>query len=105
MTPRRPVRQGLVGTAADYLRFCTMLLNRGTLDGVRVLGRKTVEYMTTNHLPTGGDLVTMGRPVFSETERQRLVELMRAAGFPACAKTETLARSPQLVQLPECHAK
>ena len=58
---------GLVVTAADYLRFRTMLLNRGTLDGVRVLGRKTVECMTTNHLPTGGDLVTMGRPVFSET--------------------------------------
>jgi len=38
-----------------------MLLNRGTLDGVRVLGRKTVEYMTINHLPTGADLVTMGR--------------------------------------------
>jgi CubicO group peptidase (beta-lactamase class C family) len=57
----------LVGTAADYLRFCTMLLTRGRLDGVRVLGRKTVDYMTTNHLPTGGDLVTMGRPVFSET--------------------------------------
>ena len=46
-----------------------------------------------------------GRPVFSQAERQRLVELMRAAGFPACAKAETLARSPQLVQLPECHAK
>jgi hypothetical protein len=34
---------------------------------VRVLRRKTVEHMTTNHLPTGGDLVPMGRPVFSET--------------------------------------
>jgi CubicO group peptidase (beta-lactamase class C family) len=58
---------GLVGTAADYLRFCTMLLNRGELDGHRLLGRKTVEYMTRNHLPTGGDLTSMGRPVFSET--------------------------------------
>ena len=58
---------GLVGTAADYLRFCTMLLNKGELDGVRVLGRKTVEYMTTNHLSSGGDLTSMGRPRFSET--------------------------------------
>ena len=58
---------GLVGTAGDYLRLCTMLLNRGELDGVRILGRKTVELMTTNHLPTGGDLSSMGRPVFSET--------------------------------------
>jgi CubicO group peptidase (beta-lactamase class C family) len=58
---------GLVSTAADYLRFAHMLLNGGELDGARVLGRKTVEYMTTNHLPTGGDLASMGQRVFSET--------------------------------------
>lgn len=58
---------GLVGTAADYLRFCTMLLNKGELDGARILGRKTVAYMTTNHLSSGGDLTSMGRPRFSET--------------------------------------
>lgn len=58
---------GLVSTASDYLRFCRMLLNRGELDGVRVLGRKTVELMTTNHLPTGGDLASMGQRVFTET--------------------------------------
>lgn len=40
----------LVSTAGDYLRFAQMLLNRGTLDGARVLGRKTVEYMTSDHL-------------------------------------------------------
>jgi CubicO group peptidase (beta-lactamase class C family) len=34
----------------DYLRFAQMLLNRGALDGTRVLGRKTVEYMTADHL-------------------------------------------------------
>jgi CubicO group peptidase (beta-lactamase class C family) len=44
---------GLVSTAGDYLRFCQMLLNGGVLDGVRLLGRKTVEFMTTNHLPDG----------------------------------------------------
>jgi CubicO group peptidase (beta-lactamase class C family) len=58
---------GLVSTAADYLRFALMLLNGGELDGARVLGRKTVEYMTINHLPTGGDLASMGQRVFSET--------------------------------------
>ncbi len=58
---------GLVSTAADYLRFALMLLNGGELDGQRVLGRKTVEYMTVNHLPTGGDLASMGQRVFSET--------------------------------------
>lgn len=58
---------GLVGTASDYLRFATMLLNKGELDGARILGRKTVEFMTTNHLPTGGDLTSMGRSRFTET--------------------------------------
>ena len=42
---------GLVSTAPDYWRFCQMLLNNGELDGKRLLGRKTVELMTTNHLP------------------------------------------------------
>lgn len=41
---------GLVSTAPDYMRFCQMLLNSGELDGVRVLGRKTVELMTANQL-------------------------------------------------------
>ncbi len=58
---------GLASTAADYLRFCQMLLNKGELEGARLLGRKTVEYMTRNHLPSGGDLTSMGQPVFSET--------------------------------------
>lgn len=41
---------GLVSTAADYLRFAQMLENGGELDGVRILGPKTVEYMTANHV-------------------------------------------------------
>jgi len=44
---------GLVSTTDDYLRFAQMLLNKGELDGVRLLGRKTVEWMTVNHLPPG----------------------------------------------------
>ena len=39
-----------VSTAGDYVRFTQMLLNRGALDGARLLGRKTVEYMTSDHL-------------------------------------------------------
>ena len=58
---------GLVSTADDYHRFCRMLLGKGELDGARILGRKTVEYMTRNHLPGGRDLAAMGQPVFSET--------------------------------------
>ncbi|HUG72476.1 MAG TPA: serine hydrolase, partial [Steroidobacteraceae bacterium] len=42
---------GLWSTAADYARFSQMLLNGGELDGVRILGRKTVELMSSNHLP------------------------------------------------------
>ena len=45
---------GLVSTARDYYRFYQMLLNGGELDGARILGRKTIELMTQNHV---GDLV------------------------------------------------
>ena len=56
---------GLVSTAADYMRFCQMMLGRGELDGVRLVGRKTVELMTANHLR--GDMAAMGMPRFSES--------------------------------------
>ena len=55
---------GLVSTAGDYLRFCRMMLNKGSLDGRRYLGRKTVELMMSNHL--GGDMAAMGQARFSE---------------------------------------
>jgi CubicO group peptidase (beta-lactamase class C family) len=58
---------GLVSTAADYHRFCLMLLREGELDGRRVLGSRTVRYMTRNHLPGGVDLEAIGRPLFAET--------------------------------------
>jgi CubicO group peptidase (beta-lactamase class C family) len=45
---------GVLSTAADYTRFAQMLLNGGELDSIRILGRKTVELMTSNHI---GDLV------------------------------------------------
>jgi len=41
---------GLYSTAGDYLRFCQMLLNKGELDGARILERKTVELMMSNQL-------------------------------------------------------
>ena len=53
---------GLVSTTSDYLRFAQMLANGGELDGVRVLGRKTVELMTVNHLPGGGSLQGVALP-------------------------------------------
>ena len=44
---------GLVSTTMDYARFCQMLLNGGTLDGVRIIGRKTLELMASDHLAPG----------------------------------------------------
>jgi CubicO group peptidase (beta-lactamase class C family) len=44
---------GLVSTAHDYARFCLMFLNGGVLDGVRLVSRKTIEHMTSNHVPPG----------------------------------------------------
>jgi CubicO group peptidase (beta-lactamase class C family) len=58
---------GLVSTAADYHRFTQMLARGGELDGVRLLGSRTVRYMTQNHLPGGADLTAFGRPLFAET--------------------------------------
>lgn len=59
---------GLVSTAGDYFRFTSMLQNRGELDGVRLLGRKTIELMTMNHLPGGQDLSQLAQAgMFTET--------------------------------------
>ena len=44
---------GLVSTAMDYARFCQMLLNGGTLDGNRIIARKTLELMASDHLGPG----------------------------------------------------
>nr|WP_298725334.1 serine hydrolase domain-containing protein [uncultured Steroidobacter sp.] len=57
---------GLVSTAADYLRFCRMLLNGGALDGARLLSPKTIELMTANHLPGGKELPDLSVSLFSE---------------------------------------
>ena len=57
---------GLVSTARDYWRFCQMLLNGGELDGHRILGRKTIELMTMNHLPDGKDLTELSVAAYSE---------------------------------------
>lgn len=59
---------GLVSTAADYHRFTQMLLRRGELDGVRLLGDRTVSYMTRNHLPGGKDIAEFGNPIGGQPE-------------------------------------
>ena len=57
---------GLVSSAADYHRFCAMLLGGGALDGVRLLSPKTIALMTMNHLPGNADLAGMSKSMFSE---------------------------------------
>ena len=57
---------GLVSTAHDYLQFCRMLLNGGTLNGHRIMSRKTLDLMTANHLPGDASIATMSRSLFSE---------------------------------------
>jgi CubicO group peptidase (beta-lactamase class C family) len=58
---------GLVGTTADYLRFCEMLRRRGELDGARILGPRTLDMMTRNHLKDGKDLSAWALGLFSES--------------------------------------
>jgi CubicO group peptidase (beta-lactamase class C family) len=60
---------GLAGTAADYLRFCRMLLAGGALDGARLLSPKTVSLMTMNHLPGSREMTQMmpNTATFNET--------------------------------------
>ncbi|GAA1878805.1 serine hydrolase domain-containing protein [Pseudonocardia ailaonensis] len=58
---------GLASTLHDYHRFAQMLARGGELDGVRLLGPRTLAYATRNHLPAGADLETFGRPLFSES--------------------------------------
>jgi CubicO group peptidase (beta-lactamase class C family) len=49
---------GLVSTTMDYARFCQMLLNGGSLDGNRIVGRKTLQLMASDHL--GPDVKIQG---------------------------------------------
>ncbi len=53
---------GVLSTASDYARFAQMLLKGGELDGVRILGRKTVQLMTSNH--TGDIPIPLTGPGF-----------------------------------------
>ena len=59
---------GLVSTAHDYLRFCQMMLQGGTLDGVQILSPKTVALFSLNYLPDGREVADLALPgMFSET--------------------------------------
>jgi CubicO group peptidase (beta-lactamase class C family) len=61
---------GLLSTAGDYLQFCRMLLAGGTLDGQRIIGRRTLDLMVANHLPGGADIASLSMSGFSETHNE-----------------------------------
>ena len=63
---------GLVSTAADYARFCQMILNRGELDGARILSPASVDLMSTNVIPDA---------VLATTNPLRLLPFNSAFGF------------------------
>lgn len=58
---------GLVSTMADYHRFCEMLRRGGELDGARIIGPRTLAFMTRNHLVGGQSLAELALDSFSET--------------------------------------
>jgi CubicO group peptidase (beta-lactamase class C family) len=74
---------GLVSTASDYFRFQQMMLNGGELDGVRLLGRKTVELMTANH--TGDLPIWLTGPGYGFGLGYSVVKDIGATGLPASA--------------------
>ena len=64
----RPCRRWGCGasTAGDYVRFAQMMLDKGTLGGARILSKKTVEYMTSDHIgPEINNRITATVPYFS----------------------------------------
>ena len=86
---------GLVSTAADYMRFCRMLLNGGELDGARLIGPKTLKLMTMNHLPGGKELTQVSTSLFSEA-------VFEGLGFGlGFAMTVDVARTKNLGSLGE----
>src|SRR6266536_5909570 len=80
---------GLLSTAPDYFRFTSMLQNMGELDGVRLLGRQTVELMTMNHLPGGQDLNDLAQAgMFTETAYAGVGFGLGFSVVPASLKTQ-----------------
>ena len=85
---------GLVSTLGDYYRFTQMLYNKGELDGQRLLGRKTVELMTSNHLRDGvyrdgnpAQGFGLGFGVTLDVERTQTLDSVGAYGWGGAATT------------------
>ena len=84
---------GLVSTAADYLRFALLLANKGTLDGVRLLSRKTVELMAAPHLRPEQFFIPgcssgLGLTVLTDPARAQMLGSPGAYGGGGAANTD-----------------
>lgn len=77
---------GMVSTAPDYLRFAQMLMNGGELDGVRLLARKTVALMASDHLPPHVAVAASARAMFEESAP--LPEFGQGFGLGFCVRKE-----------------
>ena len=89
---------GVLSTAGDYARFGQMLLNGGELDGVRILGRKTVQLMLGNHtgemtIPITGPGFHwgLGVAVYHGRDRFPLIRSVGAYGWGGAAGTAYFA--------------
>jgi CubicO group peptidase (beta-lactamase class C family) len=60
---------GMVSTMRDYARFARMLANGGELEGVRIIGPRTLSFMATNHLADNKDMAAMNYGGYSEISR------------------------------------
>jgi CubicO group peptidase (beta-lactamase class C family) len=77
---------GMVSTAPDYLRLAQMLLNGGELDGARILSRKTIALMTSDHLPPDVAFSASTRSQFEESSPTP--EFGQGFGLGFCVRKE-----------------
>ncbi|MBL8378495.1 MAG: beta-lactamase family protein [Burkholderiales bacterium] len=75
---------GMVSTIGDYFRFAQMLANGGSLDGVRILSRKTVSLMASDHLPPSAAVSPTAREQFEESAP--LAEMGQGFGLGFCVR-------------------
>jgi CubicO group peptidase (beta-lactamase class C family) len=81
---------GMVSTSADYARFLQMLANGGQLDGVRLLSRKSIELMTSNHLPPD---IQMGDEMYRFEALEPSARLGYGFGLSVAVRTDA-GRNP-----------
>jgi CubicO group peptidase (beta-lactamase class C family) len=81
---------GMISTAPDYARLAQFLLNRGELDGVRLVSPKTIDLMTANHLPPG---VAMGADMFRFEALEPSAKMGQGFGLGFAVRTDA-GRNP-----------